>query len=393
MVRRRHGLAYWAWGRVSEVTSDGHRPYLAAVEESLSADIDYAMLVTIYGQPASALGRYSPGECVGAEHHRVGGRPDPAHISTSYAERQNLSMRMDIRRFTRLTNASSKKAENHAHGVAIYIMHYNFVRIHQTLRCTPAMASCVTTKLWELGDMVKILEDRETQRARVAPEASGLLIMLSRGIVYPVTGQNYMAEAIASAKSSMRFNPVPHLVFCDTPPTKPNERLDFVLFVRSGNPFLDKVRNMARTPFGQTLFLDTDTYVTDNIDELFDLLSRFDVAAAHAPAYTKCDDRGQSEAFYDFNTGVIPYRNTVAVAEFLASWAQLYERWSQSPPFSLFGIEDQPPFRRALWKSSLSLLCADTRVQLSQHLPRPTRWENQDHPWAQQESRRAVGTR
>jgi hypothetical protein len=152
----------------------------------------------------------------------------------------------------------------------------------------------------------------------------------------------------------MRFNPVPHLVFCDTPPTKPNERLDFVLFERSGNPFLDKVRNMARTPFGQTIFLDTDTYVTDNIDELFDLLSRFDVAAAHAPGYTKCDDRGQSEAFYDFNTGVIPYRNTVAVAEFLANWAQLYERWSQSPPFSLLGIEDQPPFRRALWESSLS---------------------------------------
>jgi IS1 family transposase len=144
-----------------QLTSDGHKPYLAAVEESFGADIDYAMLVKIYGDPAGALGRYSPGECVGAEQRRVEGRPDPKHVSTSFAERQNLSMRMGLRRFTRLTNAFSKKAENHAHGVAIYFMHYNFVRIHQTLRCTPAMAAGITTKLWELADMVKVLEDWE----------------------------------------------------------------------------------------------------------------------------------------------------------------------------------------------------------------------------------------
>jgi hypothetical protein len=117
--------------------------------------------VKIYGAPEGALGRYSPGECIGFEKRRVEGRPDPAHISTSYAERQNLSMRMGTRRFTRLTNAFSKKAENHAHAVAIYFMHYNFVRIHQTLRCTPAMAAGVTTKPWELADMVKVLEDRD----------------------------------------------------------------------------------------------------------------------------------------------------------------------------------------------------------------------------------------
>ena len=146
-----------------QLTSDGHKPYLAAVEGSFGADIDYAMLVKIYGEPAGALGRYSPGECVGAEQRRVEGRPDPAHISTSFAEQQNLSMRMRTRRFTRLTNAFSKKAENHAHAVAIYFMHYNFVRIHQTLRCPPAMAAGVTTKLWELADMVKVLEEWETQ--------------------------------------------------------------------------------------------------------------------------------------------------------------------------------------------------------------------------------------
>jgi hypothetical protein len=144
-----------------QLTSDGHRSYLEAVEESFGADIDYAMLVKIYGEPTGALGRYSPGECVGAEKPRVEGKPDPDHISTSYAERQNLSMRMGMRRFTRLTNAFSKKAENHAHGVAIYFMHYNFVRIHSTLRCSPAMAAGVTTKLWELADMAAVLEEWE----------------------------------------------------------------------------------------------------------------------------------------------------------------------------------------------------------------------------------------
>jgi IS1 family transposase len=144
-----------------QLTSDGHKAYLEAIEQSFGADIDYAMLVKIYGEPQGALGRYSPGECIGAEKRRVEGRPDPKHISTSFAERQNLSMRMGTRRFTRLTNGFSKKAANHQHAVAIYFMHYNFVRIHQTLRCTPAMAAGVTPKLWELADMVKVLEDWE----------------------------------------------------------------------------------------------------------------------------------------------------------------------------------------------------------------------------------------
>ena len=145
-----------------QLTSDGHKPYLEAVEQSFGADIDYAMLVKIYGEAAVPAGRYSPGVCTGAIKTRVEGRPDPNHVSTSYAERQNLSMRMGTRRFTRLTNAFSKKAENHAHSVAIYFMHYNFVRIHQTLRCTPAMAAGVTKKLWELPEMVEVLEAWET---------------------------------------------------------------------------------------------------------------------------------------------------------------------------------------------------------------------------------------
>ncbi len=144
-----------------QLTSDGHRPYLEAVEQSFGADIDYAMLVKHYGEPSGSVGRYSPGVCIGAEQRRVEGRPDPAHVSTSYAERANLTLRMGSRRFTRLTNAFSKKAENHAHSVAIHTMHYNFVRIHQTLRCTPAMAAGVSANLWELDDMVKVLEEWE----------------------------------------------------------------------------------------------------------------------------------------------------------------------------------------------------------------------------------------
>ena len=146
-----------------QLTSDGHKPYLEAVEQSFGADIDYAMLVKIYGDTQGA-GRYSPGECTGIKKTRIEGRPDPAHISTSYAERANLTLRMGSRRFTRLTNGFSKKVENHAHSVAIHTMHYNFVRIHQTLRCTPAMAAGVTTKLWELMDMVKVLEEWENNQ-------------------------------------------------------------------------------------------------------------------------------------------------------------------------------------------------------------------------------------
>jgi IS1 family transposase len=140
-----------------QLTSDGHKPYLEAVEQSFGADIDYAMLVKHYGD-TPGKGRYSPGVCTGATQKRVEGRPDPAHVSTSYAERANLTLRMGSRRFTRLTNAFSKKVENHAHSVAIHTMHYNFVRIHQTLRCTPAMAAGVSKTLWELEDLVAVLE-------------------------------------------------------------------------------------------------------------------------------------------------------------------------------------------------------------------------------------------
>lgn len=128
---------------------------------AFGSDIDYAMLVKVYGPAPEGQRRYSPAECIGAIKHRVEGNSDPRHVSTRHAERQNLNMRMGNRRMTRLTNACSKKAANHAHMIAIYFMHYNFVSIHQTLKITPAMAAGVTDKLWEMADMVKVLEDWE----------------------------------------------------------------------------------------------------------------------------------------------------------------------------------------------------------------------------------------
>jgi IS1 family transposase len=148
-----------------QVTTDGHRAYLDAIETAFGADVDYAQLIKMFGQAPEGQRRYSPPVIIGTETVCCTGNPDPRHISTSYAERQNLTMRMSIRRFTRLTNAFSKKIENHAHSVAIHFMHYNFVRIHQTLRVTPAMAAGVTTTLWSLTDMVRVIEACEELRS------------------------------------------------------------------------------------------------------------------------------------------------------------------------------------------------------------------------------------
>jgi hypothetical protein len=147
-----------------QVTSDGHRAYLEAVEAGFGADVDYAQLVKLYGEVLHPAGRYSPAAIQGTKTYCCTGKPDPVHISTSFVERQNLTMRMSMRRFTRLTNGFSKKVENHGHSVAIHFMHYNFVRIHQSLRITPAMAAGVTNTLWSLTDMARVIENGETTR-------------------------------------------------------------------------------------------------------------------------------------------------------------------------------------------------------------------------------------
>lgn len=144
-------------GRV-QITTDGHKAYLEAVEEAFGADVDYAQLQKIYGAPAENETRYSPATCIGCEMKTVSGDPDPKHVSTSYVERHNLSMRMGMRRFTRLTNAFSKKIQNHAAMVAIYAVHYNFARIHKTLRITPAMACALSDHVWSLEEIVMMAD-------------------------------------------------------------------------------------------------------------------------------------------------------------------------------------------------------------------------------------------
>lgn len=151
-----------------QLTSDGHRAYLEAVEDAFGGDIDYAMLQKIYTADTAGEKRYSPARCIGAVKREVTGTPDPNHISTSYAERQNLTMRMHMRRFTRLTNAFSKKIENHACAVALHSMYYNFVRLHQTLKVSPAMAAGVTDRLWEMLDVVDMLDAFEAKNKRAA---------------------------------------------------------------------------------------------------------------------------------------------------------------------------------------------------------------------------------
>jgi len=144
-----------------QLTTDGHKMYLEAIEKAFGADIDYAMLVKLYGQEPEAERRYSPAKCIGADKQIIQGKPDTESISTSYVERQNLSMRMGMRRFTRLTNAFSKKLENHEYALALYFMHYNFARPHKTLAnpypTTPAMASGLTNHIWTIEEIVSLV--------------------------------------------------------------------------------------------------------------------------------------------------------------------------------------------------------------------------------------------
>jgi IS1 family transposase len=142
-----------------QLTTDGHRAYLEAVEGAFGGDVDYAQLVKLYGAaPESFKGRYNPADCIGARKDAIEGKPDMKHVSTSYVERQNLNMRMGMRRFTRLTNAFSKKFENHFHMIALYTLFYNFARIHKTLKMSPAMAAGIADTLWSMEDIAALCE-------------------------------------------------------------------------------------------------------------------------------------------------------------------------------------------------------------------------------------------
>src|SRR5882672_575322 len=158
-----------------QITTDGNRVYLDAVENAFGADIDYAMLQKIYGAVAENETRYSPAKCIGCDLKVVSGDPDPNHVSTSYVERQNLTMRMHMRRFTRLTNGFSKKADNHCHAIALYFMYYNFGRIHQTLRVTPAMEAGLADRIMTIEEICGLVQPQKAIASAKATERTMML--------------------------------------------------------------------------------------------------------------------------------------------------------------------------------------------------------------------------
>lgn len=150
-----------------QMTTDGHNSYLVAVESAFGGEVDYAQLIKIYGAaPENAKGRYSPAECTGIRKRRIEGEPDKKHVSTSYVERQNLTMRMSMRRFTRLTNGFSKKIDNHIHMLSLYFLHYNFCRIHKTLKVSPAMAAGISETLHDMEWIVGLIDARAPKPGR-----------------------------------------------------------------------------------------------------------------------------------------------------------------------------------------------------------------------------------
>lgn len=164
-----------------QITTDGLKAYLEAVEDAFGADIDFAVLQKIYGAPSEdEQRRYSPARCIGCDLKVVSGNPDPKHVSTSYVERQNLSMRMGMRRFTRLTNGFSKKVQNHCHAVALYFMYYNFARVHQTLRVTPCMEAGLTDHVWTIEEICNLVKPKKAVSNVKATEKAMLLNALSR---------------------------------------------------------------------------------------------------------------------------------------------------------------------------------------------------------------------
>ena len=177
-----HDLASRISNRI-QMTTDGHKVYVNAVEGAFGSEIDYAMLIKVYGAPLQedASTRYSPATCIDCQTAVIAGAPDPDKICTSYVERQNLTMRMSMRRFTRLTNGFSKKVENHGHAVALHFMHYNFVRIHKTLRVTPAMEAGLADRPWTLEELCSLIAAKKRVSV-VKLKEKGMLINALAGM-------------------------------------------------------------------------------------------------------------------------------------------------------------------------------------------------------------------
>lgn len=183
---------------------------------------------------------------------------------------------------------------------------------------------------------------------------------MAEGILYSAVGDAYFAEALTSARSSLRFNRIPHLIVTEARRDLSEGSLSVHVVESSGNPFADKIRAMTATPFERTIFLDTDTYVLDDLSGVFSLLDRFDVVASHAPGYRGLADPDVPSAFYELNTGVLGWRQTDATRALLTDWLATYERWSAEPPFPGVGMEDglpgdQPAFRRCVWEHRVQL--------------------------------------
>jgi hypothetical protein len=180
------------------------------------------------------------------------------------------------------------------------------------------------------------------------------------GIIYSGTGEFYAGEALRSARSSLRHNRVPHVLFASEP-VEPIEGLAVELFEPSGNPYVDKIANMSRSPFERTLYLDSDTYIVDEIVHVLGLLDRYDIAVAFAPAYRGLEDPAVPKAFYEFNTGVVAWRASERMQAFMESWQRTYVAWLDEEPFAGAGPAsrsrraDQPAFRRCAWEQDVSV--------------------------------------
>jgi hypothetical protein len=178
------------------------------------------------------------------------------------------------------------------------------------------------------------------------------------GIIYSCSGESYVAEAIRSARSSLRHNPLPHVVFASPAPADFNAQsgLSVQPFEASADPFLDKIRNIRRSPFERTIFLDTDTFIVDELVQLLHLLERYDMAVAHTAGYRGFADPEVPAAFYELNTGVMAWRSNERTAAFLADWEETYVAWAREEPFHSAATSDQAAFRRCAWMHELRLL-------------------------------------
>jgi len=185
-------------------------------------------------------------------------------------------------------------------------------------------------------------------------------VSLPAGIVYSATSERYVEQAVRSAASSLRHNDLPHMLFADAEPA-PVPGLEVVLFEPSGNPYVDKIANMRRSPFERTIYLDTDTYVVDEIVHVVELLDHYDLAAAFAAAYGGLADPGVPKSFGEFNTGVVAWRRNERTTAFMAAWQRTYETWLREGPFpgareaSRSKRADQPAFRHCAWEHGIEV--------------------------------------